>query len=238
MILIKYATRNRYKWFMRAIANIHNTIHTKDFQILVSADIDDPTMNNLDVKNFCERWDNVKIVYGNSKSKIEAINADMDQADPSWDLLVNMSDDMCFMVDGWDSIIRQRIKDTWGDSTDCFVHFNDGYTKDALSSMSIIGKDYYKRDNYIYFPEYRSFSCDAEAYFVAKVRGRHKYFEEIIFRHQHPANTPVINDDLYAKNSLHTPHDTQLYWRRLHADFGMKEEGFTGPFPWDKYKTK
>jgi hypothetical protein len=119
------------------------------------------------------------------------------------------------MVQGWDNIIRQRVRDTWGTSTDWFAHFDDGYTGAALSTMSIMGRDYYKRDGYIYHPSYKSFSCDAEAYYVALMRGRHKYFNEIIFRHQHPSNGKLPYDEIYRINSLATPHDTKNYFERL-----------------------
>jgi hypothetical protein len=110
--------------------------------------------------------------------------------------------------------------------------------KDALATMSILGKKYYDRDGYIYHPSYKSFSCDAEAFFVAKTREKHQYFDQILATHQHPSNAKIPNDDLYHKNSLHTPADTKNYWDRLHNDFGMKEEGYSPPFAWDKYKTR
>lgn len=235
-ILIKYATRQRPEWFKRAIANIHNTISDhENFFILVSIDEDDATMMNPEMIRFMDQHEKLNWMAGKSESKVHAINRDMQMVDDiEWDVLVVMSDDMHFTEFGWDNKIRQRMKDNFSEG-DCFLHFDDGYVKDALATMAIMDRKYYERDGYIYHPAYKSFSCDAEQHFVAVARGRHKYFPEIIARHQHPANTPMTNDALYSANSLHTPHDTKTYWDRLHNNFDLTGPG---PWPWDKHKTR
>ena len=236
-ILIKFATRGRPEFFRRAISNIYATVSdVSSITILVSIDEDDKSMQVDPILNFMNAHEDILYHLANNASKIEAINRDMDVV-KDWDILVNMSDDMYFVKFGWDNLIRQRMKDNFPEG-DCFLHFDDGYVHDALSTMSIMDRKYYNRDGYIYHPSYRSFSCDAEAFFVAVARGRHKYFDEILATHQHPTNTPRKNDETYSVNSLHTPHDTANYWERLHNDFGMKEEGIVGPYPWDKWKTK
>lgn len=228
--LIKYATRSRPVWFIKAIHNITNTIHAKNYQILVSADLDDPTMMHDDINKELSYFPNVKIVYGKSESKVAAINRDMEQADP-WDLLINFSDDMHWVVDDWDKIMIEQHKRIWGDSLDFFSHWSDGYIGHALPTMSIMGLTYYLRDNYIYYPEYKSFSCDAEAMYVAQARKRYSYFSTVLFKHNHPANNKeVLNDELYKLNSLHTPHDVKIYFNRLHRDFDLN---IPGPHEWD-----
>lgn len=217
-ILIKYATRGRPEWFKRTISNIMSTISTHDYHILVTADLDDPKMNTESIIDFCSQHIMITLIHGVSANKIDAINRDMEFV-TEWDMLVNMSDDMFFTVRGWDNVIKQRVKEVWGDSLDWFAHFNDGYAKDALPTMSIMGSKYYERDGYIYHPSYRSFSCDAEAMYAAMMRGRHHYFEDAIFLHQHPSNTPIKNDETYRINSLHTPHDTKVYFERLRRYF-------------------
>lgn len=220
-ILIKYATRGRADWFKKAMINITATLNDdENYTILVSADEDDKEMHTPQVVSFCKSMKNTILVYGKSSSKIEATNRDMEFAE-DWDILINTSDDMCFTVKGWDNIIRQRTKDIWGQSTDFFAHFNDGYTGDKLPTMSIMGREYYNRDGYIYHPSYKSFSCDAESYYVAMMRERYHYFPEVLFLHQHPTNTPMKNDKTYQINSLHTPHDTSVYFERLKNYFGQ-----------------
>ena len=212
-MLIKYATKSRPQWFRKAIANIIATVSDPNYEVLISADHDDITMFNPNMLQFIKAHPQLTLVFGDSKSKIDAINRDMEVAG-DWDFVVNTSDDMFFNSFGWDNIIRQRMKDNFPEG-DCFLHFNDGYTGDLLPTMSIMDRKYYNRDGYIYHPSYKSFSCDAEAMYVAMMRGRYKYFDEIIALHQHPSNTPQTNDSLYQANSLHTSHDVANYFERL-----------------------
>jgi hypothetical protein len=217
-ILIKYATRKRPQYFLKAITNIMSTIHDQNYEILVSIDNDDFTMQSEAIKNCIASNPKIKCFSGPHESKVAAINRDMDKSG-DWDILVNMSDDFFFVQQGWDNTIRQRVKDVWGQSLDFYAHFDDGYVHDQLCTMSIIGRDYYNRDGYIYYPGYKSFSCDAESYYVAMMRGRYHYFPEVLAKHQHPANSPAPNDELYRANSLHTDHDVKLYFERLRRFF-------------------
>lgn len=233
MMLIKYATRGRPLWFKRSIANIMSTISNQDYLILVSCDQDDRSMMNPEMEAFTSAHEKIKVIFGTSKSKIDAINRDMDEV-ADWDILVNMSDDMQFTSFGWDNVIRQRTQDKWGKSLDWFAHFDDGYAGAALPTMSIMGRTYYERDKYIYHPSYRSFSSDAEAMYVAMMRGCHHYFPDKIFIHQHPSNSPMPNDETYRINSLQTPHDTKNYFERLNRYFD-EPYGPETPIPFKQY---
>lgn len=215
--LIKFATRGRLSWFCKAIDNIQTTFDGNEYRILVTADIDDPSMREEGIPTWIRDSHKITIVHGHSESKIHAINKDM-EISGDWDVLVCMSDDMFFEVHGWNRIIESKIKEFFPEG-DCFLHFDDGYVHDALATMTIVDRKYYQRDNYIYHPSYKSFSCDAEAFYVAIMRGRHKYFPEILARHQHPTNKPIPNDETYRRNSLHTDHDTKNYFERLRRHF-------------------
>src|SRR6478609_2694015 len=124
--LIKFASRQRRNAFRSAIFNIQDTIRTNDYLILVSADEDDREMNCDRIRKTCDH-PNIKLVYGNSNSKIEAINRDMEHAG-DWDVLVNMSDDFFFIKNGWNNVIEDHIKNYFPDG-DCFLHYNDGFVK-------------------------------------------------------------------------------------------------------------
>lgn len=203
---------------MKAIRNIYETFNGRNLVIVVSADEDDQTMTRGSIKRFCNQFSELHLIFGKSSSKIEAINRDLDKAG-EWDILVNMSDDMHFIVRDWNLQIEGRVRNTWGESLDFFAHFNDGYVGAGLPTMSIMGRDYFKRDGYIYHPSYKSFSCDAEAMYVAQLRQRWAYFPEVLFKHQHPANSPLYHDSLYRRNSLYSEHDTRNYWQRMKNDF-------------------
>lgn len=232
--LIKLATRGRRIAFLRAIENIQQTFVGENYEILVSGDFDDPEMNNPDIIKFCKATKNITLVLWRSTSKVEAINRDMEYAHP-WDVLINFSDDMSFQVKGWNEVMERRHKEVWGDSLDFFAHWNDGYVGEGLATMSVMGKTYWERDHYIYFPGYKSFSCDAEAMYVAQMRQRWHYFHEVLFLHQHPANAKgVPNDETYRINSQASSHDETLYWERLHRYFDEPHDETT-PIPFKQH---
>ena len=70
-----------------------------NYTILVSIDEDDESMFEFNYPD-----DNVFIVRGTSKNKIDAINRDMDIFE-GWKILINTSDDMHFEIKGFDEII-------------------------------------------------------------------------------------------------------------------------------------
>lgn len=217
-ILIKYATRGRPELFKSRIQNIHDTIGDVDFEIIASADYDDESMRSF----YHERDDSLdykypklKLLFGKGYSKISAINRDMEHAKP-WDLLINFSDDMVFVQPNWGPLMINLIKLQWPNTTDFFAHFNDGFVKERLPTMSIMGWDYYHRTGTIYNPAYKSVSCDAEAMFVAMMLGKHYYFPNQLFSHQHPANAPGIisHDATYMLNDKFDAEDTETYFKR------------------------
>lgn len=215
MIIIKYATRSRPQQFVRAMRNLHQTMVTPH-KIIISCDEDDKLMNTKQMRDYVStRFKTAELYFGQRVSKVEAINRDMDKAG-EWTVVVNFSDDMVFKTRGWDRVMLSRISAVWGTSTDFFAHFNDGYVGDRLPTMSIIGCEYYNRDKYIYHHSYKSFSCDAEAMYVAMMRGKYHYFRDILFKHEHPANSKINRiDSLYRLNSGYSVHDTENYFKRL-----------------------
>lgn len=220
-LLIKYASRGRPNLFFNSMENIRQTISTKDYRIIVSCDLDDVSMNNEHVRERLKQYPNATIFYNNTKNKVEAINANMDGVE--FDLLVNYSDDMKFVVNGWDEKMIASIKSVWGDSLDFFAHFSDGFVHAALPTMTICGYDYYKRENYIYNSAYKSISCDAEEMFKAMMLGKHHYFPEVYFHHIHPGNIPFKADDIYVRNNAHGEEDTRVYFERMKKYFYIKD---------------
>lgn len=244
--LIKFATRGRPEYFKKAVRNIFATSKNKNFHLLITADVDDELMFTEEIQLFVHQFNlevnylyvdpgfTISIIYGKSESKIHACNRDMEYANPNWTVLLNMSDDFYFPEGQyWDELIETKIDKVFHGSLDCFLHFNDGVVGDALATMSVLGREYFERDHYIYNPGYKSFSADAESYFVARARGAHHYFSEVLALHQHPAHRPDPKDRTYAVNSLATPEDLAFYWERLNSDFGLKIEGT--PL-WQRYK--
>lgn len=219
-LLIKYASRGRWRLFVEAIDNIHATIRTNQFKVIVSADSDDVEMNNGEIREFCKRYPNVELVYGDRVSKVDAINRDISSY--PWDWCLVMSDDMKFTTYGWDKKMLDQIRSVWSD-WDFFAHFSDGYVKEKLPTMNICGRAYYERFGYIYHPHYKSVSCDAENMFVAQMLGKYHYFPEVYFHHLHPANLKQPSDRTYRDNDKYGDEDTRVYFERMSKCFDVKD---------------
>jgi hypothetical protein len=227
-ILHKFATRSRPEKFLSGITNIISKAHDKqNLAILVSADMNDKTMFNEKVleqlKPYVEAGYVIPI-FGESTSKIHAINRDMEKVSSiekikNYDILVNFSDDMEFIVDGYDEIIREKFTSIYPD-LDGNLHFNDGFVADRVSTMSIMGRRYYERFNYIYHPLYQSLWCDNEYTEVARALNKITYFPTPIFRHNHPANISGLErDEQLLKTESFYEIDGKVYYERKIKNF-------------------
>jgi hypothetical protein len=220
-ILFKLTTRSRPIEARDAINNIIDNCHDDNHKIVVTLDIDDHTM-----LGFTFPHPKVILHWGTSNNKIHAVNRSVGLL-AEWDILVATSDDMRFMVPGFDNIIREDFSFVapvdWKTNTNCinldqFLHYNDTFQKSNVCTLSIIGRDYYNRDGYIYHPSYESLHSDVEATEVAKIRGCYKYMgdDKIIFKHFHPAWGLGRHDEQYARqdNVVQCAKDKANYERR------------------------
>lgn len=221
-ILFKFASRSRPEKFFAALDNIiSNLADTKHYTILCTLDEDDTTMTTDAVTMGLELYpDNVIPIYGKSANKIHAINRDMNVV-KDWDILVNMSDDMQFVVKGFDDVIREDF----GGNFDQFIHYNDGNQKGNVATMSIMGRTYYERFNYIYHPAYKSVWVDVEQTDVAVMLGKYKYMgdDKIICLHKHPAWGLAQYDAQYrASENLDVwGEDLQTIIQRKLTNYGL-----------------
>jgi len=177
-------------------------------------------MNNDVVLDRLETYKNLYYYIGNSKTKIEAVNADLEDF-TDFDILLLASDDMIPQVQGFDNDIRENMEKYFPD-TDGILWFFDGKRRD-LNTLCILGKKYYDRFGYIYHPGYKSFYCDDEFTQVGNRLGKQQFIEKVIIEHKHPDNTPgVSNDELYAINSKFYPVDHKFFLLRQKNRFGLK----------------
>lgn len=225
-ILIKFASRSRPHKFFGGIDNIISNIgDLNNFCILASLDVDDVSMNNPEtikkLTEYVERYpDKIIIKFGHSKNKIDAINRDVNEIKEKYefDILVNFSDDMEFIQHSFDETIRNKFFVHYPD-TDGNIYFNDGFVGDRISTMSIIGRKYYDKFNYIYHPSYHSLWCDNEYTEVAKRNQKILYFHENIYKHNHPSNIGGFMDEQLIKTEAFSDLDRQNYEKRLNNNF-------------------
>jgi hypothetical protein len=217
-ILLKCPTRSRPKQVIHILKRYVDLANRKDLLgICVSCDDDDQTMNNMFVKEEVMRtmepaaWKG--IFFGNNKTKIEAVNADMAHIAWPWDIVVLVSDDMSPQVQGYDEVIRSHMMSRFPD-TDGIVWVNDGNQGRNLNTLSILGRRMYHRFRYIYHPSYKSLFCDTE--FTDYCTPENSvYIAYCLIRHEHPGTGFTDRADaLYAKNQTYWNDDMFNYINR------------------------
>lgn len=223
-VLVKYPSRGRPDRFFSGLNSIYNNLYDfENFGVLVTADIDDKSMCNDDVRDRIAAYKNAKVIYGTSKSKVDAINRDMDilpEQFKKWDILVVMSDDMKFTFFGWDEIIRNEFLDN---NLDKLLHFPDNDAKDALAVMYIAGRHFYDRFSYIYHSSYRSLFCDNEVMEVSKMIGAYRYVNcPGLFLHLNPAYGHLPKDEMFIRQQEEGyTIDQQNYIQRKNKNFDL-----------------
>ena len=217
-LVIKFPTRNRPHKFLTVLNKYISKLDDKNTRIIVSCDIDDETMNNDEIKEIISAYDTVTLNFTDNKSKIAAVNADLEGVD--FDILLLASDDMIPQVKGYDTIIKEKMLELYPD-TDGVLWFNDGYQGNKLNTLSILGKKYYDRFNYIYNPEYISVWCDNEFMDVANMLKKQTYINNVIIKHEHPDWGHGNRDTIHGLNSKHENHDRTLYNNRKLINFGI-----------------
>lgn len=221
-LLIKFPSRSRPAKFME-VFNLYRSMASGKHQVkfLLSFDLDDPTMNNPGIRNWVAKQEHgVKAFWGNSKTKIEAINADLQHAE-DYDVMLLASDDMFPQVAGYDDIIIQDMNKHYPDG-DGVLHYNDGKQGERLNTLCIMGKKYFDRFGYIYNPEYKSVFCDNEFTDVSRMLGKATYIDNMLIRHYW---IEIGIDALYMRNENRElyAHDNAVYNRRKEAGFGLTQ---------------
>jgi hypothetical protein len=221
-LLIKFPTRSRSKKFLEVLDLYYKNLNNIDLtEFCISIDDDDISMNNEDVLSVLDNYENLTTFISNSESKIQAINADIEEMD-NWDIVLLASDDMIPQIKGYDDIIRENMMRNYPD-TDGVLWFFDGNRRD-LNTLCILGKKYYGRFGYIYHPGYKSFYCDDEFTQVANRLKKQTFIDQIIIRHEHP-DIPQYRDRLdesYSKNHKYYPIDYQFFQLRHKNNFGLR----------------
>lgn len=130
------------------------------------------------------------------------------------------SDDMIPIIPKFDRIIKEKMYNLYPD-TDGVLWFNDGYQNNKLNTLCIIGKKYYDRFSYIYYPKYKSVWCDNEFMDVANLLGKQTYIDEVIIRHEHPDWGFGNRDQIHINNIIDGDWDMKLYLNRKNINFNL-----------------
>jgi hypothetical protein len=226
-ILIKYPSRSRPERFFEGLDSITKLVMDKsNYRVICTLDWDDDTMRHQDIATKIADHPNVICMYGDSVSKIDAINRDLAEIELEyeWDILLCMSDDMRFIAYGWDQLIREGFQHNCPD-LDGFLHYPDSTARNMLCTMSIMGRKYFERFGYIYHPSYQSLWCDNEAMEVAQMLGKYWYMGIQLFDHLHPAYQLAAWDEQYLRQQGLWGVDEANYIERKRHNFYLNDTG-------------
>ena len=232
-ILFKFPVRSRKEKFFSTLEKYYELIsNNMNFEFVITMDLDDEILNTADVKRRLNGFKNLTYFYGNSKTKIEAVNSDMPLG--AWDIVVLVSDDMIPQVKGYDDVIRKDMFDNYKD-TDGVLWYNDGSVNGKLlNTLLIIGRKCYKRFGYLYNPIYKSLCCDAEFMDVANQLKKQTYFDSCIIKHEHFVWGFGEKDELYKNCEFDFPHDKKLYLQRKATGYKETNIPKNAFFIWSK----
>jgi hypothetical protein len=211
-ILVKYPTRQRPDLFLKTLEGyIQKASDNTNIQYLISIDNDD-NLTKLVIDSALSLHPNVSVFQGDGSTKIEACNRDIEKAN-DWDILLLVSDDMECVADGWDIRIRNDFEKHFPNLDGC-MWYHDG-AQMFICTLSVIGRKYYDRFNYIYHPSYKSFFCDNEFSEIAQELKKIQVNSRMIAKHQHPSWGGTMNhDSLYKRNDKYWTEDELNYLRR------------------------
>lgn len=182
---------------------------TQGFEIILSLDIDDPT-----VDEYFELFQYVNAIrlVNTNKSAVDAINNAARVA--RGNIFIVVSDDFdC--PERWD---EQILKATEG-KTDWIAKTPDGI-QNWIITMPIMDRVYYNRFRYIYYPEYLHMFCDTELTCVADLLGR-KIDLNIPFPHNHYSIGKSEKDQVSDKADATWMQGEKLFIERAKRNFDL-----------------
>jgi hypothetical protein len=226
-ILVKFPSRERPERFFKSMDALYNNCSQPELMlVLITCDLDDRSMCNPEVVERISKYKNAIVNYGNSQSKIHAINKDFDLIPDEWKdwgIVVNLADDMIMNIYGWDGLIRADMA-TVSPDLDLLLHYLDTDTRGALATMYIAGRKFYERFNYVYNPIYHSLFCDNEIEDMAKMLGKWHYTGYSIYTHYNSAygHKDYPKDELFIRQQeVGWSVDQQTYNIRKSQNFGL-----------------
>ena len=221
-LLIKFPTRGRPDKFFSVLDKyVEMATNLSKIGFVISLDHDDISMNNKAIIDRLNEYKSrIKIAYffGSNKTKIQACNADLDKIN-GWDIVMLASDDQIPIIKGYDDIIRSDMNEYFRDM-DGALWYSDG-GQNNINTLSILGKKYFDRFNYIYHPDYVSLWCDNEHTDVATQLKRIYRSDKIIIEHQHPVYQKTNYDELYVRNESYFNIDKVTYYERKERNFDL-----------------
>jgi len=220
-LLIKFPTRNRPEKFKHVLEKtINYSSGNNHLRFVISMDEDDPTMNTFEMQKWLRELDaDLVYHYGNSKSKVEACNANLEGEKA--DIIILLSDDMVPCFEGFDELIVEGMKEHFP-NMDGAIKFHDGLRPptDFLMTLPIIGWKLYEQMGHLYHPSYTSLYCDNEMTIICMSLNKLAISPVCLFRHMW---TSQPFDELHARNENVEMYekDGKVFQERKNKNFDL-----------------
>lgn len=220
--LINFATRSRPTKLFACLDNIRNLSTVKNYDICVKADLDDSSMNCNWVKVLLSAYPEVDVQWGYSESKVHAINRNLSEWVDGHDVIINMSDDLLFLENGFDEIIENDFK-TLFPNFDGLLHYPDNFAKGRTCTHTIMGVNLYKKLGYMYHPDFISVYCDNHLTELTRKMGKYAFVNKKILEHMHPHASLAPWDEQYKKTEHPDIYkkDRETFLKHQANNFGL-----------------
>jgi len=218
-IAFVFASRERPNKFFDCLDNIRAMAKSKNYFVWAKLDNDDPLKQEY--KSKLAAYPEVFVQWGLSKNKVHAINRDLEHL-PDCDILIMMSDDMQFLVRGFDEEIREAFKNHFP-NFDGTVHYPDSHALSKTITLSIIGVSLYKQLGYLYWHEYVSVFADNDFTELTRKIGKYVFVNKKILEHYHPIWKTAEWDAQYRRTEDKEIYksDREIFLRRKANNFGL-----------------
>jgi|TARA_R110000824_G_scaffold216193_2_gene402799 hypothetical protein len=224
-MIVKMATRSRPKKFMDVMERYFDNLSgNHEVRFVITCDLDDETMNNQEIKSWfseAKKKYDIDAFYGNSKSKVEACNADLENEEA--DVLLLASDDMVPVAKEYDDYIAVAFDKIFPEY-DGAIKFNDGLRSDMLMTLPCLGWKLYKAIGHLYHPDYTSVYCDNEQTQVCYKLNKLGASEQCIITHRWIPGNHELADDLHQRNENPEMYkkDRDVFISREKNDFDVE----------------
>jgi hypothetical protein len=221
-LLIKFPTRSRPEKFKEVLQkHIDFLSGNHDVRFVITMDDDDETCNTSEMRDWMDSLGvDLKYNFGQSKTKIEACNADMDGE--SADVMLLTSDDMIPTTKGYDDIIFSGFKEYFPDF-DGAIKFYDGLRppNDALMTLPIIGRKLYEAMGNFYYPGYESLYADNDTTHICAMLNKFVVSQMCIIKHE------WVQGDHPDADELHQLQESpEMYQKDLEVFNSRKANNF------------
>jgi hypothetical protein len=206
--LLKFPSRSRPKlWADRVREWSSKSSGRNEINWLCSFDNDDSTMRHDQLPSVeIPRHVMLGLNWGDSKTKVEAVNADMDKVkDVPWNVLILVSDDFHCLAYSWDEIMVKDMLASFPDLNGALLYGDGRQTNPpATCTFSVMGRPVYEEMGFIYHPAFKSVYCDNYYHDLMTRTNRLKFCDHPIVRH---AWREENNDALMDRNEAHPGYD-------------------------------